>query len=205
MVKADVKVWPQKLVEDGAILSASLIWGDRWARSLFGAYGITGLGNVEISPEFAAKLGAAFGATLREHAIVCASRDPHRTCRLINRAMISGFLSAGVDVHDFRVAPIPVVRYQMGKHGAVAGCARPAVALRPGADRHQVLRRAGDGYLRQSREGGRAPLLPRGFPPGEGGGRGTPELPRIRRRELPGGDPGLHQPGGDPRAAPQRS
>jgi mannose-1-phosphate guanylyltransferase/phosphomannomutase len=121
VVKADVKVWPQKLVEDGAILSASLVWGDRWARSLFGAYGITGLGNVEISPEFAAKLGAAFGATLREHAIVCASRDPHRTCRLINRAMISGFLSAGVDVHDFRVAPMPVVRYQMGKHGAVAG------------------------------------------------------------------------------------
>jgi mannose-1-phosphate guanylyltransferase/phosphomannomutase len=120
-VKADVKVWPQKLVEDGAILSASLVWGDRWARSLFGAYGITGLGNVEISPEFAAKLGAAFGATLREHAIVCASRDSHRICRLINRAIISGFLSAGVDVHDFRVAPIPVVRYQMGKHGAVAG------------------------------------------------------------------------------------
>ena len=121
VVKADVKVWPQKLVEDGAILSASLVWGDRWARSLFGAYGITGLGNVEISPEFAAKLGAAFGATLREHAIVCASRDPHRTCRLINRALISGFLSAGVDVHDFRVAPMPVVRYQMGRHGAVAG------------------------------------------------------------------------------------
>jgi mannose-1-phosphate guanylyltransferase/phosphomannomutase len=121
VVKADVKVWPQKLVEDGAILSASLVWGDRWARSLFGAYGITGLGNIEISPEFAAKLGAAFGATLREHAIVCASRDPHRACRLINRALISGFLSAGVDVHDFRVAPTPVVRYQMGKHGAVAG------------------------------------------------------------------------------------
>jgi mannose-1-phosphate guanylyltransferase/phosphomannomutase len=121
VVKADVKIWPQKLVEDGAILSTSLVWGDRWARSLFGAYGVTGLGNVEISPEFAAKLGAAFGATLREHAIVCTSRDPHRTCRLINRAMVSGFLSAGVDVHDFRVAPIPVVRYQMGKHGAVAG------------------------------------------------------------------------------------
>ena len=121
VVKADVKVWPQKTVEDGAILSASLIWGDRWARSLFGAYGITGLGNIEISPEFGAKLGAAFGATLRQHAVVCTSRDPHRTSRLINRAIICGLLSAGVDVHDLRVSPIPVVRYQMGKHGAVAG------------------------------------------------------------------------------------
>ena len=70
VLKADVKVWPQKVVEDGATLSTSLVWGERWARSLFGAYGVTGLGNIEISPEFAAKLGAAFGATLREHAVV---------------------------------------------------------------------------------------------------------------------------------------
>ncbi len=121
VVKADVKIWPQKVVEDGATLSTSLVWGDRWARSLFGAYGVTGLGNIEISPEFAAKLGAAFGATLREHAIVRTSRDTHRTCRIINRAMICGLLSAGVDVHDLRVTPIPVVRYGMGVRGAVAG------------------------------------------------------------------------------------
>ncbi len=121
VVKADVKIWPQKVVEDGATLSTSLVWGERWARSLFGAYGVTGLGNIEISPEFAAKLGAAFGASLREHAIVRTSRDTHRTSRIINRAMICGLLSAGVDVHDLRVTPIPVVRHQMGVHGAVAG------------------------------------------------------------------------------------
>ena len=121
VVKADVKVWPQKVVEDGATLSTSLVWGERWARSLFGAYGITGLGNIEISPEFAAKLGAAFGATLREHAIVSTSRDSHRTSRIINRALICGLLSSGVDVHDLRVAPVPVVRYKIGARGAVAG------------------------------------------------------------------------------------
>ncbi|HSB79465.1 MAG TPA: sugar phosphate nucleotidyltransferase, partial [Candidatus Methylomirabilis sp.] len=121
VVKADVKVWPQKVVEDGATLSTSLVWGERWARSLFGAYGVTGLGNIEISPEFAAKLGAAFGATLREHAIVSTSRDSHRTSRIINRALICGLLSSGVDVHDLRVAPVPVVRYKIGARGAVAG------------------------------------------------------------------------------------
>jgi len=121
IVKADVKVWPQKVVEDGATLSTSLVWGERWARSLFGTYGVTGLGNIEISPEFAAKLGAAFGASLREHAVVRTSRDPHRTSRIINRAIICGLLSAGVDVHDLRVTPIPVIRYQMGAKGAVAG------------------------------------------------------------------------------------
>ncbi len=121
VVKADVKVWPHKVVEDGATLSTSLVWGERWARSVFGAYGVTGLGNIEISPEFAAKLGAAFGATLREQSTVATSRDPHRTSRIIIRALTCGLASAGVNVHDLRVAPIPVVRYQMGAHGAVAG------------------------------------------------------------------------------------
>ncbi|MDD5560440.1 mannose-1-phosphate guanyltransferase [Candidatus Methylomirabilis sp.] len=121
VVKADVKVWPQKVVEDGAILATSLVWGQKWSRSLFGAYGVTGLANLEISPEFAAKLGACFGATLRMGAIVRTSRDSHQTSHMIKRAIICGLLSAGVDVHDFRVTPIPVVRYQMGAHGAVSG------------------------------------------------------------------------------------
>ena len=108
-------------VEDGAILSASLVWGQKWSRSLFGAYGITGLANLEISPEFAAKLGACFGATLRMGAIVRTSRDSHKTSHMVKRAIICGLLSAGVDVHDFRVCPIPVVRYQMGSHGATGG------------------------------------------------------------------------------------
>ncbi len=121
VVKADVKVWPQKVVEDGAILATSLVWGQKWSRSLFGAHGVTGLANLEISPEFAAKLGACFGATLRMGAIVRTSRDSHQSSHMIKRAIICGLLSAGVDVHDFRVAPIPVVRYQMGARGAVGG------------------------------------------------------------------------------------
>jgi mannose-1-phosphate guanylyltransferase/phosphomannomutase len=121
VVKADVKVWPQKVVEEGATLSASLVWGSKWSRSIFGTYGVTGLANAEISPEFAAKLGACFGATLRERAIVRTSRDPHRASRMINRALICGLLSAGVDVHDLRVTPIPLVRYKMGAQGASAG------------------------------------------------------------------------------------
>ncbi len=121
VVKADVKVWPHKVVEDGAILATSLVWGQKWSRSLFGAYGVTGLANLEITPEFAAKLGACFGAALRTGAIVRTSRDGHQTSHMVKRAIICGLLSAGVDVHDFRVVPIPVVRYQMGARGAVGG------------------------------------------------------------------------------------
>ncbi len=121
VLKANVKVWPYKVVEEGATLATSLIWGEKWSKSIFGAHGVTGLANIEVTPEFAAKLGASFGASLRENSVVRTSRDSHKTSRMINRAIIAGILSAGVNVHDLRVIPVPVVRYQMDAQGSVGG------------------------------------------------------------------------------------
>ena len=116
VVKANVKVWPHKVVEDGAVLSSSLIWGEKWSRSLFGAYGIVGLANIEISPEFAAKLGASYAATFGRKVILSTSRDSHKMSRMINRAIMTGMLSVGVNVHDYGVTPLPVVRYISRSH-----------------------------------------------------------------------------------------
>lgn len=110
-VKANVKVWPRKVVEDEAILASSLIWGEKWSKSIFAAYGVTGLANIEISPEFAARLGAAYGASLRKGSSVSTSRDAHKTSRMINRAVMTGILSTGINVHDYGVTPMPVVRF----------------------------------------------------------------------------------------------
>lgn len=121
VVKANVKVWPYKEVEDGATLAMSLVWGERWSRSLFGRYGVSGLANIEISPEFAAKLGAACGAIVGSRRVMITSRDHHKASRMINRALMSGLLSVGVDVQDLGVAPIPVVRYQVAALGLAGG------------------------------------------------------------------------------------
>jgi len=117
VIKPSVKMWPEKSVEDGAVLSSSLVWGEKWNRGLFGTSGITGLTNIEITPEFAAKLGAAYGAFLGQGAYVITSRDAHRASRLIKRAIISGLMSSGVRVGDLRMLPVPVLRYEMGKEG----------------------------------------------------------------------------------------
>jgi mannose-1-phosphate guanylyltransferase / phosphomannomutase len=120
-VKANAKVWPYKEVEDGATLAMSLVWAERWNRSIFGRYGVTGLANIEISPEFAAKLGAAFGATVGKRRTMITSRDHHKASRMINRALMAGLLSVGVDVQDLGVAPVPVVRYQISALGLAGG------------------------------------------------------------------------------------
>ncbi len=112
-VAAGVKVWPSKSVEDGSHLSSSLIWGDRWTNSLFGNYGVTGLANVEVTPEFAAKLGVAMGSTMKRGQTVCVSSDGHSVTRLVNRALMAGLLSAGVNVHDLSQIPAPVSRFSV--------------------------------------------------------------------------------------------
>ncbi|MDI6786584.1 MAG: mannose-1-phosphate guanyltransferase [bacterium] len=120
-LKDNVKIWPYKVVEDGAVLLTSLIWGERWSKNLFGKYGVVGLANVEITPEFASKLGASYGATFTKGSSIITSRDHHKACRMINRALMSGVLSTGVNVRDLGAIPLPVARYQIGITGEQGG------------------------------------------------------------------------------------
>jgi len=120
-VKANCKIWPGKIVDPGAIVSTSIVWGDRWNRELFTNSKITGLALTEITPEMAVKIGAAFGAFLGAGTEVVTSRDASDTSRLIKRGLMSGLLAAGVDVADLEVLPIPVVRYGLRKGTFAAG------------------------------------------------------------------------------------
>ena len=62
----DVKVYPFKTIEDGAVVNSSIVWESRGARSLFGRDGVSGLANVDITPELAVKLAMAYGTSLRK-------------------------------------------------------------------------------------------------------------------------------------------
>lgn len=121
LLHPNVKLWPGKEVEPGATVRSSLIWGTKARKVLFGRYGITGLVNVDLTPEFAARLGAAFGATLPRGSTVTVNRDFHRSPRMIKRAIISGLPSAGINAADTRSMPIPVVRYYTRVTDAVGG------------------------------------------------------------------------------------
>jgi mannose-1-phosphate guanylyltransferase/phosphomannomutase len=121
IVTSNVKMWPQKSVEDGAVLSTSLVWGDKWQKEFFSGARVTGIANLEVTPEFAAKLGAAFGAYLGKGTLVVTSRDADPSSRMVNRALICGLLSAGVNVEDLRALPIPVVRYTLKSGRSRAG------------------------------------------------------------------------------------
>ena len=116
-----MKVWPGKEVESGITVKNSIIWGSQGRRVLFGQHGVSGAVNIDLTPEFAARLGAAFGATLPKGSLVTINRDPHRSPRMLKRAIISGLPSSGVNVWDLGTQPIPVARYFTSHSEAVAG------------------------------------------------------------------------------------
>src|SRR5438067_486210 len=108
---ANVRIWPNKEVEPGAVVHESIIWAGSWKRGLFSTYGLNGLINIEITPEFASRLGAAIGALTPKGTEIAFSRDYTRSARMIGRALMSGIISSGSNVVDLSVLPAPVSRY----------------------------------------------------------------------------------------------
>jgi len=116
-----VKVYPYKTVEAGAIVNRSLVWESRGSRSLFGRHGVTGLANVDITPELATRVAMAYGATLKKGARVTTSRDSSRAARMLKRAVMAGLNAAGINVDDLEVAPVPVTRFQVRSQRSQGG------------------------------------------------------------------------------------
>lgn len=120
-IKRDVKIWPRKVIEAGATVTGNLIWGEKWKKALFEGALIKGLTNMELTPEFVAKLGCAYGTTLPKGSFVISGRDAYRSSRMLKRSFIGGLLSSGVNVRDLTMVPMPVLRYKLRSFGEVGG------------------------------------------------------------------------------------
>lgn len=136
-LQPEVKVYPHKRVEAGANVARSIIWESLGARTLFGRHGVSGLVNVDLGPDTAVRLGAAFASILPREATVVTSRDASRASRTIKRAIIAGLNGAGADVEDLEIAPVPLLRSHVRASRAAGGV---AVTCVPGDPRSISIR-----------------------------------------------------------------
>jgi mannose-1-phosphate guanylyltransferase/phosphomannomutase len=120
-VAPDVKIYPFKTVEAGAVVNSSIVWESKGSRSLFGRDGVSGLANVDVSPELAARVAMAFATTLRSGSTVVISRDSSRAARMLKRAFMAGLNASGIDVQDLEVATVPLTRFLTRQPQASAG------------------------------------------------------------------------------------
>jgi mannose-1-phosphate guanylyltransferase/phosphomannomutase len=118
LVSADIKIYPFKTVEAGAVVNANVIFESRGQRTLFGPRGVSGIVNVEITPELVVRLAGAWATTLRKGSTVTTSRDVSRAARALKRAVISALSSSAINVIDLEVVPVPVARLETARGSA---------------------------------------------------------------------------------------
>jgi mannose-1-phosphate guanylyltransferase/phosphomannomutase len=121
VIMPGVRIYPYKEVETGSQIFESLIWESRGTTRIFRQQGVSGLVNVDLTPDVAVRLAAALGTALKRGERVVASREGTPAARMIKRAMLSGIASTGVDVADLRVIPAAVARHLMKAEGYAAG------------------------------------------------------------------------------------
>jgi mannose-1-phosphate guanylyltransferase / phosphomannomutase len=122
-LSAGVKVYPFKTIEAGAVVNTSVIWESRGQRTLFGRRGVSGLINVEITPELCVRLASAWASTLKKGSTVTTSRDASRAARTLKRAVQAALNASAINVVDLEAQPLPVARFQTGRGNFSGGIA----------------------------------------------------------------------------------
>jgi len=122
-LSAGVKVYPFKTIEAGAVVNASVIWESRGQRTLFGPRGVSGLVNVEITPELCVRLASAYATTLKKGTTVTTSRDVSRAARALKRAVHGALNASAINVVDLEAQPLPVARFETARSDYGGGIA----------------------------------------------------------------------------------
>ena len=113
LIKPNVKIWPYKEVDDDSTVSSNMIWGNKTSKSLFDDGVITGEINVDITPDFAVKVGQAMSCALGHTAKIALATDGSSPSEMIKNCMISGILATGGQPFDLGNQISPVLRSEI--------------------------------------------------------------------------------------------
>ena len=130
-LSSGVKVYPFKTIEAGAVVNTSVIWESRGSSALFGPRGVSGLVNVEITPEYVVRLASAYATTMPKGSVVTTSRDASRATRAFKRAVIAALTSSAIEVRDLEVVPLPVTRFATARSSSSGGVVLRTTAGEP--------------------------------------------------------------------------
>lgn len=120
-VQPGVKIWPGKIVEPAVLVDSSIVWADRRPRRLTVRGGLEGRVNIDLTPEWLTKFGAALGAVTGGRGPAVCGGDNHRAAQIAKQALAVGLMGAGLDVYDLGQTSAPVTRYLGRSVRAVAG------------------------------------------------------------------------------------
>lgn len=128
VIKPDVKVWPQKVIEARTVVGESVVWSQKVPRSIFTRRGIAGDMNGQLAPERLVRLGRALGTLLALNSRVVVGYDWSNAGRMAKQALEAGLMVSGLEIIDVGRLPTPAWRFatrelnaQRGFHLTVSG------------------------------------------------------------------------------------
>lgn len=115
-VRSGVRIWPNKRITKGTRVNNNLVWGSIGTERLFREGKLYGEVNIDVTPEFSAKLGAAVGT------MFCGERigigyDSAPVCMMLAKAVMSGVISSGARLFDFGESTLPEMRIGTKHYG----------------------------------------------------------------------------------------
>lgn len=119
VISAGVKIWPNKRILQSTRVNDNLIWGSVATERLFKNGKICGELNIDITPEFMAKLGMAVG-TLYKFGKIGLGYDSAPVCSMLATAVKAGLISAGTQLFMLGEQSLPVMRRAARHYGLLA-------------------------------------------------------------------------------------
>lgn len=116
VIGTDVLVFPGKTIDEGSVVDESVVWENASQRQVFTDGRVTGIVNVDMTPERIVRLAAAFATTMPKGATVTVGRDHSRAARALNRALAGALTAAGMTIRDLRAVPTPLVRNDTARY-----------------------------------------------------------------------------------------
>ncbi|OPH48826.1 mannose-1-phosphate guanylyltransferase [Paenibacillus ferrarius] len=120
-VEPNVKIWPYKQIREKTRLHTSYIWGDHATKTLFKTHGVSGVPNLDLTPELIAKFATAYGATLAAGKTMTVSCAPHPFTQLLKRTLTASLQSVGTNVIDLGDCFAPAACFAIRHLGAAGG------------------------------------------------------------------------------------
>ena len=118
-IRPDVKVWPFKVIEEEAVVSKDVVWGNGRKNLSFGYRGIRGIFNEEIGPYQAVEIGEAFGDLMKGKVIV--GSDGELASSLIADLIAYGLAFSGCEVLKSNSFLLPALRVGIRLRSAKGG------------------------------------------------------------------------------------
>ncbi|MFH1774124.1 MAG: phosphoglucosamine mutase [Methanobacteriota archaeon] len=119
---------------------------------IFRAYDVRGIFNKELTPDIAAKIGAAFGTYLDGRGNVLIARDGRMSSEIVESAFIAGLASAGCNCFTTGLVPIPTANFKIWKGGYDTGAYITASHNPPEYNGVRFRHGDGSGYTKQNEE-----------------------------------------------------